>query len=75
MSSGADVRVIVIFTEEEVQILDDAVKRVNQFPGARATRSDIVRFGALGRASDILSLPAGAVPPIPAAGKTSEDTR
>lgn len=50
------VRVIVQFEEAEVEMLDRAVDRLNQKPGERATRSDVVRVGALRHATEVLGL-------------------
>lgn len=50
------VRVIVQFTESEVEMLDRAVEVLNRLPGNRSTRSDVIRIGALRRASAILSV-------------------
>ncbi len=49
------VRVIVEFTAKEVEVLDQAVEKLNQKPGERAKRSVVVRIGALKHATEILT--------------------
>ena len=43
----AGVRVVVVFTEEEVTLIDVAVETLNRKPGRRATRSDVIRVGVI----------------------------
>jgi len=54
MTTNREPRVTVVFTEDEVDQLDRAVERLNKTPGARVTRSDVVRIGALSHAAHIL---------------------
>jgi hypothetical protein len=48
-----DQRIVVVFTEQEVQMLDAAVAALNRVPGRRATRSDVVRIGTIKFTSQI----------------------
>jgi len=50
------VRVVVQFTAKELERVDLAVDKLNQKPGERATRSDVVRSGTLQHAMSILGL-------------------
>jgi hypothetical protein len=49
------IRVIVQFNDSEVELIDRAVERLNRKPGQRATRSSVVRAGAVARAESVLA--------------------